>query len=165
MSAALPASEIIIPPGSDVRESKNETRKASTEELSAPFATRRALALFGHPACRAERGPDQVGEQTFCGSITKHSLRMPLNADHPVRVASPLDAFDGAVVGVRRDPQAVTRRGDSLMMRAVDFASPRARNRGEQATLLEGSCMAGARPWFLGAVWLNVPFFSRRAGF
>src|ERR1700757_2688538 len=81
---------------------------------------------------------------------------MPLNADHPVRVASPLDGFDGAVVGVRGDPQALTRRCDSLMMRAVDFASPSARNRGEQATLLECSGMAGIILGFGHNVFFSV---------
>src|SRR5260370_7272087 len=52
MSAALPASEISIPPDDmyETRKSKSETRKADAEELSAPFATRDASS-FLPPCC------------------------------------------------------------------------------------------------------------------
>jgi hypothetical protein len=68
------------------------------------------------------RSHDKVAKQALGGGIAKHSLWVPLNANHPIRVTRPFDAFDGAIAGMSRDAQALSRRCDGLVMRAVHLA-------------------------------------------
>jgi len=63
---------------------------------------------------------DKIAEQPLGERITGHALWMPLNPDHPIRIARPFEAFDDAIDCVRRDPQILSGLFDGLMMRAVD---------------------------------------------
>jgi hypothetical protein len=123
MSAALPASEIIIPPKK--YEARNRKDSSCGSDLFCQLIT--SLAT----------GSNEICEQAFRRRIAEHPLRMPLNANHPVSVASPLDSFHGTVIGTRGDSQVPTRRGHRLMMRAVNFTAAAARDCAQAAALLK----------------------------
>src|ERR1700687_4508662 len=113
ISAALPASEIMIPPRivtSETQRSKFEKRTARSRSFR---TIRRTLNLWRHcSACSGHKFP----EQPFRAAIAGHAFGMPLHAGHPVRVAGPLDAFHGPVAGARGNPKALDRLLDRLIM-------------------------------------------------
>src|SRR6266436_2830891 len=122
MSAALPASEIMIPPESF--ESKIFLAKNSN------FQRDRA----------AGRG-DEVTEQPLGKRIASHALRMPLNPEHPIRIAGPFDPFDDSIRRVRGDAQILSRLLNCLMMRTVDLRLPATSNTRQPAAGFERCAM------------------------
>src|SRR6266403_5330346 len=85
MSAALPAREIMKPP-------KLETLKSKFENM------KRASLSFGRDGLMGARDDQEFFEEPLRKIILgRHPLRMPLEADNPVRVANPLHCFDDPV--------------------------------------------------------------------
>jgi hypothetical protein len=66
-------------------------------------------------------GGYKILEKLFRKTIPKHPLGVPLDADYPIRIAGPFDAFHDAIGRVCGDAQIPSRFLDSLMMRTVDL--------------------------------------------
>src|SRR5271170_7088202 len=84
ISAALPASEIMMPPKCP---EENEQRNSKCGTLG---------LLYDRIVSAPGRG-DEIANEPFRKSVAHHPLGMPLHAHHPVRVARPLDTLNGAV--------------------------------------------------------------------
>ena len=62
---------------------------------------------------------------------------MPLHTGYPIRIASPLDTFDGSVRGVGSDTQILARLLNRLVVGAVDDRLRTSRKRTQAASRLE----------------------------
>src|SRR5450432_976499 len=112
MTAALPASEIMMPP----KRVNSENSKIDEAEI---------LGLLHDRTARAANHLNKFGEQTLRQKIVGHALGMPLDADDPVCAADPLDALNGAIWGAGGDAEVFARLVDGLVVTAVDLACGR----------------------------------------
>src|SRR3954452_10711242 len=83
----------------------------------------------------------EIREQFVGERIANHALGVPLNANHPVQVAVPLDAFDHAVGSLHRHSQVLAGPVDRLVVAAVDRASIRPIQSRKPALGYKGSCV------------------------
>jgi len=77
---------------------------------------------------------DELLKQALRKRIIRHTLRMPLDSDHPVRISRPFHAFDNAIWSVSRDVQILSWLPNGLVMRAVDGGLGAACDRSQTAT-------------------------------
>src|ERR1700730_4216035 len=52
-------------------------------------------STFSHDCAAGRR--DKIPEQRLGESVTGHTFGMPLDSDHPIGIAGPLDAFDDSI--------------------------------------------------------------------
>src|ERR1700756_1841435 len=104
---------------------KRNSKSGPTTSIAnrAAHPSEKVLSPLCHGAAPSTAcGGHKFREQALSDSIAKHPLRVPLHAHHPIAVAGPLNSFDGAIVRMSRDAQALARLRYRLVMRAVDFA-------------------------------------------
>src|ERR1700676_3211773 len=101
MSAALPASEIMIPP--------RDLRKQKPVAIDSSFLHRTT----------ARRG-NKILEQRLGKSVTRHTFRMPLNADHPIGIPGPLHAFDDSIRSFGRHTKVFSGSLNGLVVAAIN---------------------------------------------
>src|SRR5712692_10221954 len=112
MSAALPASEIMIPPRTN--------RQLSISE-ACPTKRTCQLNFVRERSAIAARRAHKIREQPLRQGVSRHALRVPLNPNDPVRVARPFDALNGSVRSLRRNAKVFPRSVNCLMMATVDL--------------------------------------------
>src|SRR5215472_12275083 len=124
MSAALPASEIMIPP-SMIRKSilvlyARRRAKPGLVAFGPQFPLTQSLRLAcGYPAC-VPRGANEVAEQPLRQRLPCHPLRMPLHTRYPVRVSRPLDPLHNPIGRVACDREVAAWLLNRLVVRTVN---------------------------------------------
>src|SRR5580658_10552279 len=106
MSAAFPASEIMIPPRCD-----------EYEERFKPVGPK--LRFHGRDVACSLGGSDQPRKQAIGQPVSPHAFRVPLNPNNPIGIAGPFHALHDAVRSLAGNAQLPSRLRDGLVMGAV----------------------------------------------